>query len=478
MGNNKGDYIDFSRSYSPGRRGGKGNGGLILGIILITIVALGLGTTAYRLSKNKLPKDPTPIELERFQKEGRATPTDTPTPSPVVEGARPTDTPVPTPTPFVEPGFDDPYLVGFTDFRDKTHENIRGVYTGHFRSNNTELIDQMCWFADCTDFDAVVIDVKDDNGNITYSMNYPEGQAAGAMLSDSNYHSLGDIRRTIEILHSKGIYCIARIVTFRDAPYDTSKPEKTTALMETHPSWLLTTKARSNGNYVNADSGEVYLDGDGYTWINPYNREACEYIVDIAEQAVYDGFDEICFDYIRFPDKYIDSIFYGGEKEQVPLTTQIERFTKYACNRLKPLGAYVSVSTFGSIITSSIDEETVGQRYTDLAKYVDYICPMIYPALYRAKDFGFPNPNDYPYEVVGEAMKASQKKLNALREETGYAAKCRPWLQAYSYGGKEYDYNIIRFEIQACKENGVTDFVLWNQSVSYERDCFDEKVIE
>ncbi|MGN0505321.1 MAG: putative glycoside hydrolase [Lachnospiraceae bacterium] len=459
MSRNNRMYVDYGSSYKRRSRRNRHHGsGKLIGLLLVALLALGLGFTAYHLSKNHLGErpdlevptptltpSPTPTEGPSPTPTVTPTPTATPTPTPepTPEG---TPTPSPSPTPSPKPAWNDNYLVGFVDTREKV--DVRGAYTGCSLKSATKL-KQWLELADTTEFNAVVIDVKADSGRVTYQMDNAAIQAAGVCVSE-----FSDMKSLLATLKEHGIYTIARVVCFRD-PY----------VAKIHPEYMLYTK-----------DGEMFKDKDGIPWMNPYNQEAWKYIVDISEQAVLDGFDEICFDYIRVSTNGMSNVDLGEAAESITLQETITAFTKYACNRLKPLGAFVSASVYGTVIKSDVDSQLVGQDYKEMSRYLDYICPMVYPSHYAKGSFGIDVPDAEPYKFLLKQMQYSVDKLAPLANEQDTYADVRPWLQAFTAtwvkGYIKYTGPVVREEVQATYDAGYTSWFLWNAATNYPDGCF------
>jgi len=340
-------------------------------------------------------------------------------------------------------------LDGFVDTREKVV--VRGAHAG-LEINDQEELERFLALAETTEMNAVVIDVKADSGRITYQMDNKAAQEAGVCIS--HYQ---DMPALLAALKEKGIYCIARIVCFKDNMID-----------NVHPEYML----------YNTD-GSMYRDVDNVTWMNPYNRDTWVYIVDIAEQAALDGFDEICFDYIRFStnkiiksgnnwDEFEFRVDLGPEAENTSLEEIISEFTMYACNRLKPMGVFVSASVYGAIIQSKVDAARVGQSFVDMSRWLDYICPMVYPSHYNKNYAGLANAHKMPYELLTMEMRAAVKKLSVLDEDS--RADVRPWLQGFSYTAGQ-----VREQMRAVYENGYTGWMLWNASGKFVDGAFLSK---
>lgn len=323
---------------------------------------------------------------------------------------------------------------------------VKGIYVtgpvaGHAR------MEEIIQLVEETELNAVVIDVKNDDGFITYSMNSETVQALGATVK-----YVKDMPALVQTLHDKGIYVIARIVAFRDPHLAEAKPE-----------WS-----------VKRTSGSIYYDSSGLAWVNPYKREVWDYLVEVASSAVADGFDEIQFDYVRFSTEIKEGeVSYGEDSDTVSKTEIITLFTKYAHDKLSPLGVSVSADVFGTVIDNANDSRVVGQDYADISSNLDVICPMIYPSHYASGVYNQQYPNSAPYEMITGAMQASDTALSGLSDDEKPIV--RPWLQDFTaswikpyhaYGAAE-----VREQIQAVYDAGYTEWILWNASNRYTKDA-------
>lgn len=323
---------------------------------------------------------------------------------------------------------------------------VKGIYLSAYVAGTESMVDNIIENIDRTELNAVVIDVKDDNGRITFDMDSPVVNEIGACEAH-----ISDMEGLAKKLKDKGIYMIARVVAFRD-PY----------LAEMKPEWSLKT----------AD-GQIYRDKKGLAWVNPYKKEVWDYLVEVGKEAKEAGFDEVQFDYIRFStEKSMENVVFdendtlGRDK-----ITIINEFIDYAGTELEKAGLYVSADVFGTIIGSEIDAERVGQRYGDMAKHLDYICPMIYPSHYGDGNFGIEHPDTQPYDTILGALTKSKEDLAGYATEGERQAVVRPWLQDFTasylehyitYGDEE-----IRAQIQAVYDAGYEEWILWSAANKY-----------
>lgn len=323
---------------------------------------------------------------------------------------------------------------------------VKGIYvTGPVAGH--ERMEEIIQLVEETELNAVVIDVKNDDGYITYAMSSETAEALGARVK-----YVKDMPALVERLHEKGIYVIARIVAFRDPHLAEAKPE-----------WS-----------VHRTNGSIYYDNSGLAWVNPYKREVWDYLIEVAECAVADGFDEIQFDYVRFSTEIKSGeVDYGEDSATVSKTEIITQFTQYAHDQISPLGVYVSADVFGTIIDNSYDSGIVGQDYAAISSNLDVICPMIYPSHYASGVYNQKYPNSAPYEMIAGAMQASEAKLSGLSEAERPIV--RPWLQDFTaswikpyhaYGAAE-----VREQIQAVYDAGYTEWILWNASNRYTKEA-------
>jgi hypothetical protein len=290
-----------------------------------------------------------------------------------------------------------------------------------------------------TEINAVVIDVKDDDGLMTYSSALPDVDFTGA---NKNVR-IKDINAVMKILRDNNIYSIARIVTFKDR--------------------------RAGDKYANLavknTSGGIWRDRHGMSWLNPYNKESWDYIVDIAEEAAIKGFNEIQFDYVRFPtDGNTKIIDYGASAAGKSKAEAIAEFLSYGRDRLSKKGVVVSADVFG-LVTTSTDDMRIGQHLESIAKSVDVICPMVYPSHYGKGSYGVAEPDFEPYKIVNRSMLVAQGRIDAMKSASKKAV-LRPWLQDFTasylpryqrYGAAE-----VRAQIKATYDAGAEEWLLWN----------------
>ena len=324
---------------------------------------------------------------------------------------------------------------------------VRGIYVSGPVAGIAKM-DDLIELVDQTELNAMVIDIKNDEGKVTYKM-----QSEQVLEIDAGVGYISDIEELVARCKEKDIYLIARIVAFRD-PY----------LAEQKPEWAVHTK-----------SGEIFRDKNGMAWVNPYCREMWDYLVEIAAQAAQVGFDEVQFDYIRFStDIGEEDVDYGPESDNVSKIEIITEFTEYLYEQLVPQGVYVAADVFGTVIDNETDQAIVGQDYVKMAAHLDYICPMVYPSHYHNGSYGISVPDAEPYRTINAAAIASVQALDAVPEEN--RAHVRMWLQSFtagwvpghiSYGPKQ-----IRDQIKGAYDAGYDEWILWNAAVNYQPRAF------
>lgn len=276
---------------------------------------------------------------------------------------------------------------------------------------------------------SVVIDVKGDLGHLSFQTGVPMATEIGAQ----KITTVPDVHALIERLHKQGIYAIARIVTFKDNMLCGAKPE-----------WA-----------VRRD-GKTFKDREGLTWCDPFVPEVRKYNADLGVAAAKAGFDEVEFDYVRFPDAKGVEFSQESTDESRPKT--INAFLTEAREKLLPYNVFLSADVFGYICWNEGDTG-IGQKINDVSGILDYVSPMLYPSGFS---FGIPNYRDpvaHPYEIVRLTLDrgGQRTKVDPVR--------FRPWLQAFAdyafdkrqFGGKE-----IQAQIRAAQDFGADGWLLWN----------------
>lgn len=329
---------------------------------------------------------------------------------------------------------------------------VKGIYVTGPKAGSAGMED-LIRLVDETELNAMVIDVKNDEGNVTFRLTKEEIAQDIPVLDRISEMQAGiryirDIQALMQELKEHNIYTIARIVCFKDPILAAAQPE------------LALTKP----------DGKPVTDANGLAWVNPYRQEVWEYLTELAEMAADLGFDEIQYDYVRFPvGSDANAADYGEDMESYPKQQAIQDFLSYAGDRLHEKGCVVTADVFGTIIGSETDVQTVGQDYTALGQTVDVISPMVYPSHYADGVFGLKVPDAHPYETVSAAMHGSAEELQEIPEAE--RAVVRPWLQAFTAtwvpGHISYNGTQIREQIQAVYDAGYEEWILWNATNRY-----------
>lgn len=328
---------------------------------------------------------------------------------------------------------------------EKERPKVKGIYvTGNVAGS--ERMEDLIALVDATELNTMVIDVKNDEGEITWKMETSSVQAMGNGVA-----YIKDIHALMTVLKQHNIYTIARIICFKDPVF-----------AQNHIDCAL---KKPDGSFV--------TDAYGLAWVNPYQEAVWNYLTEIALAAADVGFDEVQFDYVRFPiGSDADAADYGVDRTIVTKEQAISGFLSYACERLHEKGIAVTADVFGTVIGSEIDIERVGQNYTALGNVVDVLSPMVYPSHYGPGVFGFDVPDAHPYDTVYQALLLSQEALKQNTEDQSQSTVIvRPWLQSFtatwvkghiSYGEKE-----LQEQIQAVYDAGYEEWILWNATCRY-----------
>ncbi len=271
----------------------------------------------------------------------------------------------------------------------------------------------------------IELDVKDENGEVGFvPSSVPLARVVGAAKP---YYRPREVVRKV---HAAGLYLIGRVVSFEDP-----------IASERHPQMA-----------IRRSDGSLWHNKGGLGWLNPYSREAWRYDVDIAAAAARAGFDEIQFDYVRFPsDGDVLIIRYPGTHPQ-PMKQTIPAFLRYAVGRLHALHVRVSADVFGLAATHDLG---IGQYPRPVARVVDAIYPMVYPSHYHPGEYNLPDPNAVPGTTVADSLRDFRRAL------AGGRALLVPWLQDFSLG-RTYSPADVAAQIQSARAAQTGGFMLWN----------------
>ncbi len=355
----------------------------------------------------------------------------------------------------------------------KTPEPLKGVYMTQcvasrpdFRQNVVKLIED-------TELNAIVIDIKDYSGTVSFKTGNPEIDS----VSETGPPTGGgcqakDMKDFIKELHDKGIYVIGRITVFQDPLYTKLHPE-------------LAVKKLSNKE-------AVWKDRKGLSFIDAGARPFWDYIAAIATSSYAVGFDEINFDYIRFPsDGDMKDIYFSWTGTNTK-KEMLRQFFSYLDQKLSGTGIVTSADLFGMTTTNS-DDLNIGQVLEYALMNFNYVSPMVYPSHYPPKFNGWPDPNKVPYQIVNFSMVSAVARDKTLYDEVSTTTRLvngqatatepdyhlmkrvnplqlRPWLQDFDYPVR-YTANMVRTQIQATYDAGLTSWMLWDPRNEYTREA-------
>lgn len=334
------------------------------------------------------------------------------------------------------PGVDYEPFIRESNYPGNPQVKVKGIYiTTHIAMGQSfwSLVDQ----AKKSGINALVIDIKDDNEMLLFT-----SESAKKYNPTANGQGFKNGDAFMKKLKAKNMYLIARIVTFKSPGYANAHKDRAIIVRET--------------GQLHSDSGMI--------WASPYDRELWNYNVGLAKEAAKLGFNEVQFDYVRFPasnggklDAKLD--YRNALKESK--SEAIQKFLIFAHDTLSKEKVYVSADVFGWT-ASEVNDVGIGQHWEALANVVDYMCPMIYPSHYGTGNYGLKVPDAAPYQTVFRCT-ADAKKRNA---NILTPAKLRPWIQDFTAtwvkGHIKYGDNELRLQIKALKDQGVDEYILWN----------------
>ena len=335
---------------------------------------------------------------------------------------------------------------------------VRAIYMTSWVASQKDWRKRLAEFVRDSDLNSIIIDVKDYSGVIAFKTGDPVLAASGA-----EQVRVPDMESFIAELHDMGIYVIARISVFQDPIYAAKYP----------------------GEAVQTQAGGVWADRHGLHFIDPASQKYWDYLFRLSKASIAIGFDELNFDYVRYPtDGNLKDIKYPlSELKTVeaslretrptgsvlPTAKQVvlTRFFKALSTELKPLGIPLSVDLFGMVLTAR-DDVSIGQVLESALPYFDYICPMVYPSHYPATFNGYANPANHPYEIIHFVMKAGVARVKAA----GYPPNVlRPWLQDFNLGAK-YDTEKVRAQIKGTHDAGLNSWLIWDPRNKYTRAAY------
>jgi hypothetical protein len=313
---------------------------------------------------------------------------------------------------------------------------VRGLYLTVYGVGSKSLRDGALSLIRSGAANALVIDLKGDRGLVPY----PSLVAGSTAPASRKLTTIRDLRQFASEMHASGVYLIARIVAFKDDPLATARPDLA----------------------IHRADGSVFRDREGLAWTDPFRPEVRAYNVDLAIEAARAGFDEIQFDYVRFPDSSA-RLRLAKASTEANRTAAISELLAEARRRLAPYNVFLSADVFGYVLWNT-DDTGIGQRLPDIMAHVDYLAPMLYPSGFQYGIPGVKNPVAQPYSIVRRSLEQAQARLNVSPR------RFRPWLQAfkdYAFDRRLFDADEVAEQIRAASDFGSDGWMLWNARNTY-----------
>jgi hypothetical protein len=314
----------------------------------------------------------------------------------------------------------------------------KALYLSFYGAGSKVIRDSALRLIENTELNALVIDVKGDKGMIPYKSSVPLASQIGAQ----KIITVKDIKGLIKSFKDKGIYTIARIVVFKD-----------NLLAEARPDLAIRTAG-----------GQIWRDREKLSWVNPSRKEVWDYNVSIAVEAAQNGFDEIQFDYVRFPDT--KGLVFSMENTEVNRVNAISGFLMEARKKLAPYNTFLAADIFG-YVSWNLNDTFIGQKLENLVPVIDYFSPMLYPSGFQFGIPGYRIPVSHSYEIIYLTLKRAQERTHIQ------STRFRPWIQAfrdYSFDRRQFTGKEIRDQIDAAEKFGSHGWMLWNPRNIYTSD--------
>jgi hypothetical protein len=311
----------------------------------------------------------------------------------------------------------------------------KALYLTSYGFASRRLRDAALTLARTTEINALVVDLKSERGLLPYPSRVPMALEIGA----EQPRVIPDLKALLESLHAQGLYVIARIVVFRDGTLAVARPDLA----------------------VRTAGGGLWHDGEGMAWTDPFSREVWDYNIAVAVEAARAGFDEIQFDYVRFPDA--PGLVLSEPSTQASRIAAISGFLALARRELTPYNVFIGADLFGYVCWN-LDDTGIGQRLENILPEVDYVSPMLYPSTFQFGIPGIRNPVAHPHDIVFRSLQ------RALSRTVVPPERFRPWLQAfrdYAFDRRDFGAAEIRAQISGAQEAGADGFMLWNPGNAY-----------
>lgn len=321
-----------------------------------------------------------------------------------------------------------------------TPDPLRGIYlTGWTAGTSSRLAKARTLFEGDSILNAVVIDIKDATGRLSYQ---PLDGALADM--DVGTNRIKDLASVIDTFHQRGVYVIGRLTVFQDPFYAALYPSEA---------------------FTDTRTGLVWRDYKGIAWLRPDSTAVAEYTTAIARDAYAQGFDEINLDYVRFPSdgelKYIDLSTFTKNKAET-----MQDF--FRTMRAELAGVPLSADVFG-LTMSARDDVGIGQKAVLIAPEVDALAPMLYPSHFWNGTYGIVVPAEDPYGVIYRSLSDGIAKFAAAGIDKN---KLRPWFQDFDLVGVPYDAAMVRAQIQAAADLGIYSWMMWDPRNDYTDEVY------
>ena len=317
------------------------------------------------------------------------------------------------------------------------HTSDRGIYITYWISKTPSRFAQIKRQAIESSINTLVIDAKEILSQPLLSLIKDHKLSKNIKVTPESW-----LKDLTDKLHEEGFIVTARLVTFKDDHLVLARPDLG----------------------VKVHGGGLYRDNKGGKWADPYSDEVRLYNELIAERAALSGFDEVQFDYVRFPaEGAAHNAFYPFEKKEFSKVDTICFFLEAVKKRIAPYRVSIAVDIFGiTAWQSKNDIENLGQDLARMAKYIDALSPMLYPSHFHSGYDGFANPGSHPYYFMNAGIKKIKEILS------GEAVSIIPWIQGFNLRSPNFGPNYIQEQINACKDEGINKYLIWNARNVYD----------
>jgi hypothetical protein len=305
-------------------------------------------------------------------------------------------------------------------------------------SNESKTLKKMLHIIDNSEVNAIVMDVKNEYGSTSFKTDFKQANRYGAHYQRTNK----DIKKFIKMMKERDIYTIARVVTFKDELQAVNNPDYA----------------------IKYHDGTIWRNHDNMAWVDPFDERSHKYTISIAQEAAKVGFDEINFDYIRFPAK--KGLKLAKKSTQENRIKAINDFLDLAQDRLKKYGVFISVDIYGNVCWEKGDVG-IGQTIQSLAQHADYIAPMLYPSGFAKGSFNVKYPSEHPYKVIYRSIKHNKNIIDPKR--------MRPWIQYfkdYAHKKRVYKKHEVNEQIRATENMDTNGWMAWSPSSKYHLNYF------